>query len=446
MSYQYPPPPQNGGDLDLPHSGYLSNYQTSAASSLEVRNQQVPGVHLTQPVLPAQGSMSLAQRRDKINNALKLRRPETTPNVRTQGTNESAHGQFGSAGEKKRNKLGYHRTSVACTHCRRRKIRCIPYVNDPQGRCQNCIRLKKECTFHSVGQDIPPSNAQRPGARTGPGPKIASASTSPVATTGHQSAISPSHPYPITSVSSLQNMGPPIKPESFPRDSKLSTSTPTTRNFQYGHNANNWVPTDTGANPAKTPDMNNSWRSYTQDSPVTPGFSSYTTHPHSTSPWPSAAMTPVSNESTSRHDEIAWSPYPTPGRSLSYGGENSQNYAPVASHVAAGSTGPNTVYDQRRSSIHAAGSDMYQPHNAGIVTTIPNVESIPGTALDPNGPLSAGAVPTQGYGAWQQPTYTYPKSGDGGAYESWYGSSGQAGGQVPSNTDHSPQSVYYASR
>lgn len=157
-------------------------------------------------------------------------------------------------------------------------------------------------------------------------------------------------------------------------------------------------------------------------------------------------MTPVSNESTSRHDEIAWSPYPTPGRSLSYGGENSQNYAPVASHVAAGSTGPNTVYDQRRSSIHAAGSDMYQPHNAGIATTIPNVESISGTALDPNGPLSAGAVPTQGYGAWQQPTYTYPKSGDGGAYESWYSSSGQAGSQVPSNTDHSPQSVYYASR
>ncbi|ETS87524.1 hypothetical protein PFICI_01352 [Pestalotiopsis fici W106-1] len=448
MSYQYPPPPQNGGDLDLPHSGYLSNYQTSAASSLEVRNQQVPAVHLTQPVLPAQGStMSLAQRRD-LNKALKLRRPETTPNVRTQGTNESAHGQFGSAGEKKRNKLGYHRTSVACTHCRRRKIRCIPYVNDPQGRCQNCIRLKKECTFHSVGQDIPPSNTQRPGVRTGPGPKIASASTSPVATTGHQSAISPNQPYPqITSVSS--HMGPPIKPESFSRDAKLSTSTPTTRNFQYSHNANSWVSTDTGANPAKTPDMNASWRSYTQDSPVTPGFSSYTTHPHTTSPWPTGAMgTPVSNDSTSRHDEIAWSPYPTPGRSLSYGGgENSQNYAPVPSHVAAAGSAPNSVYD-RRSSMAAAASDMYPPGAAGgIATTIPNVESsIPGTALDPSGSLSAGAVPTQaGYGApWQAQPYTYSKTGDG--YEGWYSTSGQTPTQVPSNTDHSPQSVYYASR
>lgn len=105
-------------------------------------------------------------------------------------------------------------------HCRRRKIRCIPYVNDPQGRCQNCIRLKKECTFHSVGQEAPPSAMQRPGARIGSGPKIASASTSPVATS-HSSAISPNQPFPqISAVSSLQNMGPPIKPEAFSRDAK----------------------------------------------------------------------------------------------------------------------------------------------------------------------------------------------------------------------------------
>ena len=32
-------------------------------------------------------------------------------------------------------------------HCRRRKIRCVP---DNQGRCSNCIRLKKECNFYPV--------------------------------------------------------------------------------------------------------------------------------------------------------------------------------------------------------------------------------------------------------------------------------------------------------
>lgn len=36
-------------------------------------------------------------------------------------------------------------------HCRRRKIRCVPSATvDPQGRCANCIRLKKECNFTPV--------------------------------------------------------------------------------------------------------------------------------------------------------------------------------------------------------------------------------------------------------------------------------------------------------
>ncbi|KAI5295020.1 hypothetical protein KEM52_002587 [Ascosphaera acerosa] len=91
------------------------------------------------------------------------------------------------ASDKKRNKLGYHRTSVACSewfevckgprpqnaagkrenltdnqassalaaHCRRRKIRCVP--SGSSGRCENCIRLKKECRFHPVDQQ-PPSD------------------------------------------------------------------------------------------------------------------------------------------------------------------------------------------------------------------------------------------------------------------------------------------------
>ncbi|CAH0026621.1 unnamed protein product [Clonostachys rhizophaga] len=73
-------------------------------------------------------------------------------------TNPHMHGGPGSqslsgfAGEKRRNKLGYHRTSVACNHCRRRKIRCIPSPHDFHGRCTNCIRLKKECSFIPTDQ------------------------------------------------------------------------------------------------------------------------------------------------------------------------------------------------------------------------------------------------------------------------------------------------------
>ena len=44
-------------------------------------------------------------------------------------------------------------TRLTCVaHCRRRKIRCVIADADPQQRCQNCIRLKKECVFYPVEQ------------------------------------------------------------------------------------------------------------------------------------------------------------------------------------------------------------------------------------------------------------------------------------------------------
>jgi hypothetical protein len=70
-------------------------------------------------------------------------------------------------------------------HCRRRKIRCLLASDNPQGRCSNCIRLKKECNFYPVehNPDVPQSQAgsSKPGS---------SAQPSTPATT------SPGHPLP----------------------------------------------------------------------------------------------------------------------------------------------------------------------------------------------------------------------------------------------------------
>ncbi|PYH47867.1 putative C6 finger domain protein [Aspergillus saccharolyticus JOP 1030-1] len=92
-----------------------------------------------------------------------------------------------SAADKKRNKLGYHRTSVACVHCRRRKIRCLVAADDAQGRCENCIRLRKECQFFPVDQQPPIEKKSRPSSRletasTDP----STASSSPPTLTGEQ--------------------------------------------------------------------------------------------------------------------------------------------------------------------------------------------------------------------------------------------------------------------
>lgn len=80
-------------------------------------------------------------------NAATVKRSVSTPNVQ-QAATMSTGAQFST--DKRRNKLGYHRTSVACGHCRRRKIRCLLQKDDSHGRCINCIRLKKECNFYAV--------------------------------------------------------------------------------------------------------------------------------------------------------------------------------------------------------------------------------------------------------------------------------------------------------
>ncbi|KAF7183907.1 hypothetical protein CNMCM7691_004329 [Aspergillus felis] len=103
--------------------------------------------------------------------------------------------------DKKRNKLGYHRTSVACVHCRRRKIRCLVAADDAQGRCENCIRLRKECQFFPVDQQPPVEKKSRPNSR------LESASTDPSTTSSspptmgggpdHSESFFPYQPMPL---------------------------------------------------------------------------------------------------------------------------------------------------------------------------------------------------------------------------------------------------------
>ena len=130
--------------------------------------------------LPPASSVSHKRNLSRDDSSTALKRSASTPDVQSQRGGESP---TMSAAEKRRNKLGYHRTSIACSmisrpfvddltdalgHCRRRKIRCLLDEKDPHGRCQNCIRLKKECNFHPVDQQQPPPAERRPraGSRT----------------------------------------------------------------------------------------------------------------------------------------------------------------------------------------------------------------------------------------------------------------------------------------
>ena len=64
-------------------------------------------------------------------------------------------------------------------HCRRRKIRCITSPNDTQGRCINCIRLKKDCSFFPVDQASIDDSRSKQTSKSSTAPKGSSATSSP---------------------------------------------------------------------------------------------------------------------------------------------------------------------------------------------------------------------------------------------------------------------------
>ncbi|KAK4673298.1 hypothetical protein QC763_110660 [Podospora pseudopauciseta] len=418
MSYQYPPPPQNGADMDMSPSGYYPNYSVSSHTS--------------------SGMDSGVPSRDR-SDSMRIKRSLSTPAVgpspsqapapqSTASQQSTAQGQdpLGLAGEKRRNKLGYHRTSVACGHCRRRKIRCIPSQNDVQGRCMNCIRLKKDCSFFPVDQQPPPDTRQKSASRSSVGPKIASASSSPAMQSGMPSDMHGQQPY---SQLTIPSMPPPMKPagsEAYTPDTKIPSSASSSRAYDYGQSGiTNWM-ADASPSSSKPSDLSTNWRTYPAESPITPAFSPYTPH----APPPSATWsTPVGSEPA--RDDLAWSSsYPAPPpRSLSFGAESvsSQSQYPSISHVSNHSS---RDYSRKASSM---STDMYP---APISTAIPGVDTTPGSTPTHGLALSAGAAPSSAYGTWQQPyPYSKPSDGYGGAWV--YQESGHPGDQ------HSTEHAYY---
>lgn len=177
--------------------------------------------------------------------------------------------------DKKRNKLGYHRTSVACGHCRRRKIRCMMPDDDPSGRCSNCIRLKKECIFCPVES----SNA-------GKGPNTSRAVSAPKAS---MRSVSPTsmHTYPYDTFHSMP--------------------------YNAGHSSWSVPPPDTGLNiyGASTAAFNEPTAAYAYDTPTTTWDSSYpSTLPPISAPYESPLSISPVNQPYTRSPSVRPSPYP----------------------------------------------------------------------------------------------------------------------------------------
>ncbi|KAL7270422.1 hypothetical protein RUND412_006876 [Rhizina undulata] len=122
------------------------------------------------PLLPTPQSAwrrRLSKTRSLITMKGSVKRSASSPNVPQVAAMAEGPGGAPYSTEKRRNKLGYHRTSVACGHCRHRKIRCLLAKGDLKGRCSNCIRLKKECNFYPVeNNDKRPRSLSKPDLST----------------------------------------------------------------------------------------------------------------------------------------------------------------------------------------------------------------------------------------------------------------------------------------
>ncbi|KIH90360.1 hypothetical protein SPBR_00472 [Sporothrix brasiliensis 5110] len=447
MSYQYPAPPASGGStthMALSPAGYhvsmaAADYanglpQTSSSSGLGQEPHSSP-----------------RERRDSLSKSstvnMKLKRSVSTPVVapqqaqdanmsmaQQQGLSQSDHAAISLAAEKRRNKLGYHRTSVAC------------------GRCVNCIRLKKECSFYPVDQQPPPDTRKNSTSRSSVGHHhhhLSSAAASAASASGSAPLMPAPTQLPLPSLATLPNPDPRGRPQQNTQPltmPSIQTMAPPSMKPSGGEP---FSPDPKHASPSssKPGDLNASWRSYPQESPITPAFSPYTTH---AAP-PSATWT---SDATGRGgDDLGWSYPPPPPRSLSFGsdtmgghhGQHQQQSYPSISQMTSGhhshsSNGghrsSSSSYDRKSSAAAAAAamSDLYQSP-----TTIPGVDSIPGTTLDHHVSLSAGAVGTTAYASWQQP-YSYSKDGSD-AYVGWGDHSG-----TPASEGHAATSMYYTGR
>ncbi|MCJ1408378.1 hypothetical protein MMC19_002453 [Ptychographa xylographoides] len=348
-----------------------------------------------------------------------LKRSASTPNVRGLTAGETAM----SLAEKRRNKLGYHRTSVACVHCRRRKIRCLLAAEDPQNRCSNCIRLKKECNFYPVDQqpsvERRPRSASKAGGRSGENSAASSSSSPGLAMGGTVSSTDRFDHYPTLPMASSQAYHGSVAPLSAGIISPPASIGPgSSRGFEFPpHNdrpswenrLNDHGPLSSAHAYEEEP-MSGHWR----ESPMTPGYSPFTTAPPPHQfPQHSRDVSGASFPSfVAPRPDSSWG---VPTRSMSYG-----HFEDLSHHY------PNGYHQPYQADLRRRASEMHPPPSlqtsanssnasSGEMHATPISSSIPSQLLHhPHG------IPPQWHNVPVQPSMS--KIPD---YGGWYPDAGQ---------------------
>ncbi|KAG9245697.1 hypothetical protein BJ878DRAFT_337641 [Calycina marina] len=420
MAYQY----LHGSTGVNKSSGMIQSHHQNAEESSHIHAPSY--ANSTSPGIGGRGS----------SRPPKVKKSTSIPNVRGQASSEAA--ALALSAEKRRNKLGYHRTSVACGHCRRRKIRCIPAPADPQNRCSNCIRLKKECNFYPVDQQ--PQPEPRRGSKTQNGTDGISEASSPSTSSGHFPDIHSAGSYSNLSMPPIQDLGGSQmkrqRTESFSPEAKglpflrrapagppdLAPVVTSSRNFEYSQGVTNWMASDISpgvkSHHGRPPPDSSSmyWRGQHQDSPMTPAFSPFT---------PSGQNLPVqtwpkSQPEPNQRDDASW---PAPHRSMSYnnleGGVTNPHQHPQSYQQASHSDHPPQHYTIKSRASHL---EHYPPPPIVTSSSHHSSEYMSSATSEssPHHSQSAGALPPACYSHWQQPcSYQRPVVTNSESYEGW---------------------------
>jgi len=266
---------------------------------------------------------------------------------------------------KARNKLGYHRSSVACGHCRRRKIRCKVESKSTHGRCESCIKLKRECEFQPVDLLPEPTTGKSNGAQQGK-PKNRIIASSKIRSTSSSPAVKHElpnrigyNPYPgLPTMMSCQSMGPPtLKHYNAGGMHAERTAAENVNGSRHPMGYNGWM----GSEPASPKHGSGpgfpmgSWKQCAEEPSGVAGYSHFSpqTHQHPTE-WPQAIGNVASGPAQVRVEDEWDNSMHSPSRTLSYGSEDSAapHYVMLAGHD------PHRGSFDRRSSM---STDVYTP-------------------------------------------------------------------------------------
>ncbi|ROV99872.1 hypothetical protein VMCG_06287 [Cytospora schulzeri] len=371
MSYQYPPPgtpppPYDAGYSIPPHSSGMDtgspgqsgrNESDPSPTSFELKRSSHPDVRMVErPPGPDQANM-------------------------------------GASGDKKRGKLQYQRISVACTNCRRRKIRCVQAAGAP--KCNQCKRLHKDCVVEAVDQRNPADTRHKSVSRPLTGQKLASASSSPAMSSGRSVGMHAARHHGAMGMPSIQNMA-----LAEPPDVRMAPGPSIGRAYpEYGSpGMTNWMAPDASPGPSRARPPSASWTPYSQaSSTIAPTYSPYS---HSTPPSANWTTAPVPGDASAR-DAMHWGTYPPPNPSFT-----------AMSQMTANAYGRRTPNSMPPAEMYPSVPSMGSPHMGQPASLSP-------------------PQPAPGFGSWQQQPYPPPMPKPGDGFGSWYPTEGEGSQSQP---------------